>query len=154
MIRFFIAALLFLAGPAFAETCEKGAVFEAKDSDGNLHVLKTTNGLGDPFVFEMHTAGYLVWSLNAEEDCSDGISMCWMSVQTTEEEPIDIPVETIEEQGSLKYYVFAHLRQTLASMKMDDEQFDTMAQWNIERPDDPFESLAMPVNVYAFKSCR
>ncbi|WP_321447114.1 hypothetical protein [uncultured Cohaesibacter sp.] len=153
MIRFFIAASLFLAGPAFAETCENGAIFEAQDNDGNQHVLKT-NGLVDPFIFEMHTAGHLVWTLEAEQGCSNGISVCWMSVQTTEEEPIDIPVETVQEGDGIKYYVFAHLRQTLASLKMDDEQFDTMAQWNIERPDDLFESLAMPVNVYAFKGCR
>ncbi|WP_319413431.1 hypothetical protein [uncultured Cohaesibacter sp.] len=153
MFRYLFAACIMLAGPALAEDCPNGAVYEATDSEGNLHLLQTAS-LADPFTFEMQSQGQLVWSMQAEYLCSNGISECWLSVQTNDEEPVDVPVETVSQGESVQYYVFAHLRQTLASMKMDDEQFDTVAQWSMERPDDLMASLAMPVNVYAFKSCK
>nr|WP_321456355.1 hypothetical protein [uncultured Cohaesibacter sp.] len=153
MFRYLLASLLLLSGPALAQNCENGAIFEATDPEGNLQILKT-KGVEEPFVFEMQSKGQLFWSFEAEQSCSNGNSFCWLSVQTTEEEPLDVPVETISEEGAIKYYVFAHLRQSLASMRTDDEQFDVIANWSAERPADPIESMAMPVNVYAFKACR
>ena len=117
MIRFFIAASLFLAGPAFAETCENGAIFEAQDNDGNQHVLKT-NGLVDPFIFEMHTAGHLVWTLEAEQGCSNGISGVLDERSDPPRKNRSIFLSRLFRKGiASNYYVFAHLRQTLASFE-------------------------------------
>nr|WP_319388604.1 hypothetical protein [uncultured Cohaesibacter sp.] len=153
MIRYILLALLLLTPAVHAEECANGALYEAEDNDGNLQTLKTS-GPSDPFVLEKQADGQAVWTIEAEQGCSNGNSACWLQVVTTDEEPVDVPVETISEDGQVKYYVFAHLRQTLVSMKMNDEQFDTVADWHMARPDDFIAGMALPVNVYRFKSCR
>ncbi|MCZ7861067.1 hypothetical protein O9X98_06575 [Agrobacterium salinitolerans] len=156
-----IAALVVIAAStssAFAvPPCDEQRAIWANDRDGIRYVVYgrdgIQNGHSDIF-FENWQGNRLAWRVRGSVDCSNGVSICSLTIADNSEDggsdPEDAVVETIDDDGDgvSEYVIFASLSQNLYYSK----GLKSVEWLNGFKPEDA-EQLILP-NVYKFLGCR
>jgi hypothetical protein len=142
------------AAPAHAACGRDRAIWSDNPGRQRVIVYFSNYGWSTEVRFEGWDSNRLLWSLDGEVNCSNGVVFCGLSVPLTKGEPIDVPFEEIENaDGDPEILVFAHLAQTtFRTQRYQDDPPSLIVSWasGVSPSDEP---ITLP-SVYRFLGCR
>lgn len=110
-----VSAFLALCATAHADCGDAGEVWTSLDGPLEVRAYKGPNVVTTgPYFFDGRVGDKLAWRVTAEYACSNGISICSVTVPMSSGEPITVPETIVGSQGSPDYVVFATLEQSVA----------------------------------------
>lgn len=157
MLKFVFALLFMVSSPAFAapNCADDKAIWSKKTDEGKVIFYFSGTGLpATPVRFELWKNADMIWRINADISCSNGVVFCGLSVPLESGETIDAGFTTIyEEAKHAKYVIFDHLKQTTFRTQVygtDPGVIKLEAASKINQEDNP---ITLP-SVFKFAACQ